>query len=120
RSDRDWSSDVCSSDLDTLTAKGMALLPQWGASSYRIDMVAMHPQRPGRFVLALECDGATYHSAPTARDRDRLRQQHLEALGWRFHRIWSTDWFARRDDEIHRVKEAFAAAVAFADKIDGV
>ena len=44
-------------------------------------------------VLAIECDGARYHSSPTARDRDRLRQDHLERLGWRFHRIWSTDWF---------------------------
>jgi very-short-patch-repair endonuclease len=95
-------------------------VPQWGASSYRIDLVAQHPTRPGRFVLAIECDGATYHSAPTARDRDRLRQQHLEALGWKFHRIWSADWFARRDEEIRRAQAAFAAAVAFADQIDGV
>ena len=81
--------------FDALTARGVKLLPQYGTSCYRIDMVAMHPRQEGRFVLAIECDGATYHSAPTARDRDRLRQQHLEALGWHFHRIWSTDWFMR-------------------------
>ena len=63
---------------DTLTARGLGLLPQFGASKYRIDLVAQHPQQPGRFVLAIECDGASYHSALTARDRDRLRQQHLE------------------------------------------
>jgi REase_MTES_1575/AAA domain len=74
--------------LDALTSRGIHLIPQWGASKYRIDFVAQHPERPGRFVLAIECDGASYHSAPTARDRDRLRQQHLEALGWKFHRIW--------------------------------
>src|SRR3989442_4641830 len=110
----DFEADVC----DTLTAKGMALLPQWGASSYRIDMVAMHPQRPGRFVLALECDGATYHSVPTARDRDRLRQQHLEALGWRFYRIWPTDWFMRREDEINRAIASYQMAVEYADRVD--
>jgi hypothetical protein len=69
-------------------------------------------------VLAIECDGAAYHAAPTARDRDRLRQQQLEALGWRFHRIWSTDWFLRRDDEIRRTLDAFARAVADADAAD--
>ena len=53
-----------------------------------------------------------------ARDRDRLRQQHLEALGWRFHRIWSTDWFLQRDEEIARFVEAFHRAVADADKAD--
>lgn len=69
-------------------------------------------------MLAIECDGASYHSAPTARDRDRLRQQQLEALGWRFHRIWSTDWFQRRESEVSRTLEAYERAVEFADQLD--
>jgi hypothetical protein len=101
--------------MDALTAQGLSLLPQWGASTYRIDLVAQHPNQRGQYVLAIECDGASYHAAHTARDRDRLRQQHLEALGWRFHRIWSTDWFMRRDEEITRTLAAFRAAVAYAD-----
>lgn len=100
---------------DALRDKGIPLLEQWGASRYRIDLVAQHPTEPGRFVLAIECDGATYHSSATARDRDRLRQQHLERLGWRFHRIWSTDWFSRRDSEIERAIGAYEAAVRTAD-----
>jgi very-short-patch-repair endonuclease len=103
---------------DALTACGLKLLGQHGTSCYRLDLVALHPSQPGRFVLAIECDGATYHSAPTARDRDRLRQQHLEALGWRFHRIWSTDWFLRRDQEIQRATAAFNKAVRLADERD--
>lgn len=110
----DFEQDV----FDALKAKGLDLLPQWGVSRYRIDMVAKHPSSPGRFVLAIECDGATYHSAYTARDRDRLRQQHLEALGWRFHRIWSTDWFLNRDAEIERAARAYEDAVATADHLD--
>jgi very-short-patch-repair endonuclease len=100
---------------DALSARGLNLVAQLGASAYRLDLVAQHPAQPGRFVLAIECDGATYHSAPTARDRDRLRQQHLEALGWTFHRIWSTDWFLRRGEEIDRVLKAYQAAVRRAD-----
>lgn len=96
---------------DALSAAGMPLLPQWGVSRYRLDFAAQHRDRPGQFVLAIECDGATYHSAPTARDRDRLRQQHLEALGWHFHRIWSQDWFHRRTDEIRRAVQAYEVAV---------
>jgi very-short-patch-repair endonuclease len=103
---------------DILTARGAHLLPQFGVSGYRIDLVAEHPERRGRLVLAIECDGASYHSVPTTRDRDRLRQQHLEALGWRFHRIWSTDWFLHREHEIQRALEAIKAAVAHADLID--
>jgi hypothetical protein len=63
-------------------------------------------------VLAIECDGATYHSSYTARDRDRLRQQQLENLGWTFHRIWSTDWFLRKEEEVSRAVGAFEKAVA--------
>jgi very-short-patch-repair endonuclease len=105
--------------FDCLSAKGLKVIPQMGASRFRIDMVAEHPKKPGRYVLAIECDGATYHSSYTARDRDRLRQQQLENLGWRFHRIWSTDWFMRKEDEIQRALMAFNESVAFADKLDG-
>jgi hypothetical protein len=66
----DFEQAVC----DELTRHGLKLVGQLGASRYRIDLVAMHPTKPGRYVLAIECDGASYHSAPTARDRDRLRQ----------------------------------------------
>ena len=105
--------------FDCLSTKGLKLIPQMGASRFRIDMVAEHPTKPGRYVLAIECDGATYHSSYTARDRDRLRQQQLENLGWRFHRIWSTDWFMRKEDEIQRAQRAFNESVEFADKLDG-
>jgi very-short-patch-repair endonuclease len=87
---------------DALTQRGLEIVPQYGVSNYRIDLVVKHPAHPGQFVLAIECDGSAYHSAPTARNRDRLRQQHLEALGWRFHRIWSTEWFYNREAEIER------------------
>jgi very-short-patch-repair endonuclease len=97
---------------EALESRGLKVVPQWGSSRYRIDLVVCHPSEPGRFVLAIECDGASYHSAPTARDRDRLRQQHLEALGWHFCRIWSTDWFMRKDAEVQRVIKAYEASLA--------
>ena len=79
-------------------------------------MVAMYPEQPARYVLAIECDGASYHSAHTARDRDRLRQQQLEARGWRFHRIWSTDWFLGREDEVQRALVTFDEAFRLSDE----
>src|SRR6266545_8003462 len=78
----------------------------------------MHPEKPGRPVLAIECDGASYHSGATARDRDRLRQAHLHRLGWRFHRIWSTDWFYNREPETERALAAYQEAVRLADLMD--
>jgi very-short-patch-repair endonuclease len=97
--------------FDALSARGIGIVPQIGCSKFRIDLAACHPTKPGQFVLAIECDGATYHSSYTARDRDRLRQQQLENLGWTFHRIWSTDWFMRKDEEVERAVRAFQRAV---------
>lgn len=84
--------------------------PQVGSAGFRIDLGIRHPDKPGRYILAVECDGATYHSALWARERDRLRQDVLEHLGWRFHRIWSTDWFYHRRQEIDRLRVALEAA----------
>ena len=103
---------------DALESRGIKTRPQFGASRYRIDLVAMHPTKPGRPVLAIECDGASYHSGATARDRDRLRQAHLQRLGWRFFRIWSPDWFNGREAELERALDAYRDAVRRADHSD--
>lgn len=100
---------------DALVKEGIAVTPQHGVSGYRIDFAVKHPEQPGRYVLAIECDGVSYHSSPTARERDRLRQQLLEQLGWRFCRIWSSDWFDDRQTEMQRIVDAFHRAVAVAD-----
>lgn len=107
----DFETDI----YEALTARGLKLVPQVGCSQFRIDFGVVHPAEPGRFILAIEADGATYHSSYTARDRDRLRQQMLENLGWSFHRIWSTDWFQRRPEEIERAAAAWERAIARAD-----
>jgi len=83
---------------------------QVGSGGFRIDLGVRNPDRPGQYILAVECDGATYHSALWARERDRLRQGILESLDWRFHRIWSTDWFYRRAAEIARLASALEEA----------
>jgi very-short-patch-repair endonuclease len=101
--------------LSQLTAAGLSLECQVGCSGYWIDFAAKHPTEPGRYVLAIEADGVMYHSAATARDRDRLRQDHLERLGWRFHRIWSSDWFRHREREVSATVLAFNEALGELD-----
>jgi len=96
---------------DALTAAGLGLVSQYGVSGYRLDFAVQHPDEPGRYVLAIEADGASYHSTETARDRDRIRQSHLERLGWRFHRIWSTEWFRNKDAEIELALSAVRSSL---------
>ena len=100
---------------DTLLRHGLKLTPQYGTSGYWIDFAVQHPSQPGRYILAIECDGATYHSSQSARDRDRLRQEQLERQGWRFHRIWSTEWFQDKDTCAEKTIAAYQDAVRDAD-----
>jgi very-short-patch-repair endonuclease len=104
-------------DLETqlregLLSEGLEVIPRFGASRYRIDLAVRHPDEADRYLLAIESDGPGYHSAPTARDRDRLREEHLEIRGWRFLRVWSPDWFRSRDREVARVVGAYREALA--------
>lgn len=101
---------------DTLVRRGLKLTAQYGTSGYWLDYAIQHPVRPGRYVLAIECDGASYHSSETARDRDRLRQEQLERLGWRFHRIWSSGWFHNKERCVDKALAAYELAVAAADR----
>ena len=94
---------------------GIPLVPQYGESGRWIDFAAMHRNRPGEPVLAIETDGAMYHSSQSARDSDRLRQASLERLGWRFHRIWSTEWFRHKEREIELALIAYEDALKFKD-----
>jgi very-short-patch-repair endonuclease len=86
--------------------------PQVGVAGFRIDLGILDPKRPGRFVLGVECDGAAYHSGRSARDRDRLRQEVLEGLGWKLYRIWSTDWFRNPERESEKLLSAIECACA--------
>jgi very-short-patch-repair endonuclease len=97
--------------LQVVRSMGYAVDPQVGSAGYRIDMAVRHPEREGEYVLAIECDGAMYHSAKAARDRDRLRQQVLEGLGWRMHRIWGLSWVRDRRGQTERLRVAIEAAV---------
>jgi very-short-patch-repair endonuclease len=76
---------------------------QVGVAGFWVDLAIVDPERRGRYMVGVECDGATYHSSPTARDRDRLRQDVLEGLGWRLVRVWSTDWFKNREKALERL-----------------
>jgi len=88
---------------DALQSLGYACSPQVGINGFFIDLGVRHPRHPNYFILGIECDGATYHSSASARDRDRLRQEILENLGWSIHRVWSTDWFRNRDRELQKL-----------------
>ncbi len=94
-----------------LDRRGYKVVTQVGCSGYRIDLAVRHPKYNGVYVLGIECDGAAYHSAVTARDRDRLRQDVLEKMGWSIYRVWSTDWIKDPVTEGNKLIEAVEDAI---------
>ncbi len=95
---------------DALREKGYIVHPQVGCSGYRIDLAVVDQDRPGRYILGIECDGANYHRSKTARDRDKLREAVLNGLGWKLQRVWSTDWWERPVETLARIVAAIEAA----------
>lgn len=112
-----YDSDFEMAVAERLRALGWIVRTQIGVSKFRIDLGVVHPDAPGRFLAGVECDGATYHRSPSARDRDRVRHIILEQLGWRLLRVWSTDFFldaeasvAALDEKLRALLEADRAA----------
>ncbi len=104
--DSDFELEVC----ECLRNHGYEVDTQVGCSGYKIDL-GVKRSGSSDYVLAVECDGATYHSSKNARDRDRLRQSVLERMGWKFYRIWSTEWFNNKSVEQQRLLEAVKDAL---------
>lgn len=100
---REPDSDFEVAVMEALGRHGFECVPQVGVAGFFIDIAVVDPGNPGKYLMGIECDGATYHSAKSARDRDRLRQAILERLGWKIRRIWSTDWFKNPHAELQPI-----------------
>ncbi len=79
-----------------LSSEGFELKPRIGCARYRLDMAVVDPDQPNHYLLGLECDGDMYRKSMLPRDRDRLRDQVLGAMGWQLGHVWSIDWFRGR------------------------
>ncbi len=106
---------VPASDLDPLEADvfqrllsaGLPVIAGCGGPGCAVRLALHDPQRPERSVLAVETDGPAWAALPSVRERDRLRPERLERLGWSVHRLWTADWLRDPDGEVERVREAF-------------
>lgn len=99
----DYDSEFERSVASELTKIGYEVVCQVGSAGFKIDLAIKCPDYPGKYLCGIECDGATYHSSLSARERDRIRQEILESKGWKILRIWSTDWFRNKELEIGKI-----------------
>lgn len=95
-----------------LLERGFAVDAQVGARNFRIDLAIRDPRDMSKYLIGIECDGATYHSARVARDRDLLREKILRDMGWKLHRVWSTEWFQNRDVAIKLMFDSVERALS--------
>ncbi|WP_447965763.1 AAA domain-containing protein [Nitrospira sp. Ecomares 2.1] len=103
--------DLFDSDFEEAVAErlrkmGWTIHTQIGVSKFRIDLGIVHPDHPGKYLAGIECDGATYHRSPSARDRDRVRHAVLNDLGWKLLRIWSTDYWIDSVGTVNKIHES--------------
>ncbi|RSZ66031.1 hypothetical protein EAH68_00260 [Corynebacterium hylobatis] len=84
-----------------IVARGYYVVPQFDAFGYRLDLVVKGAD--GR--LAVECDGDYWHNESHAR-ADRARQRNLERLGWQFVRIFESDFYLDKNEQMQRVFDA--------------
>ncbi|MDP8761543.1 DUF3320 domain-containing protein, partial [Serratia marcescens] len=110
RNEREMDSVFEEQVADALQKAGYQVHPQVGIAGFFIDLAIADPDMPGRYLIGIECDGRAYHSSRSARERDRLRQAVLEDHGWIIHRIWSTDWFHRPEEQLERTLQAIESA----------
>ncbi len=100
-----------SSQFETAVAEaieniGYEVKQNVGVYGYTVNLGVVHPDKPGEFLLGVECDGPTYRDAETVRSRDRLREEVLVKLGWNLHRVWSCDWVNNPAREVARITRA--------------
>jgi len=117
---RDYDSEFERQVAHALDSHGFETHAQVGVAGFFIDLAVVDPETPGRYLLGIECDGANYHRSRSARDRDRLREAVLIDRGWVIHRIWSTDWFHRPEEELRKTLAAIEAAkIEWASRANG-
>jgi len=83
---------------------------QYKIGGFRIDLV-IKSKITMKPIIALECDGAGYHSSNEAYAWDIFREGVITPYGFKFYRIWSTNWWYSADRELNRLVE-------FIEKID--
>jgi very-short-patch-repair endonuclease len=102
---------------DALKLLGYEVHLHIGSSGYRIDLAIVDAKLSGKYLLGITCDGYAYHNSRTARDRDILRSQVLQQLGWTLHKVWSMDWLESPDREIQKIVKAIELAVEAAERL---
>ena len=102
----DFDSDFEIQVYKKLQERGYKVETQIGFSGYKIDLAIVDPSNENKYILGIECDGATFHSSKSVKERDVMRQKFLFEFpkGWvHIERIWSRNWWKNPNREIDKI-----------------
>ena len=103
--------DFANAIAQFITNHGYQVSQHIGCSGYKIDIAIHHPSDSiEQYIAGIECDGLSYASARTARDRDRLRGTVLKNMGWNMYRVWSAEWYKNPEVEGKKLLDFIAQA----------
>ncbi len=77
---------------------------QYKIGGFRIDLV-IKSKITMKPIIAIECDGAEYHSSNEAYAWDIFREKVIKPYGFIFYRIWSTNWWYSAEKELNKLVE---------------
>jgi very-short-patch-repair endonuclease len=79
-----------------IAGRGLRVFAQVKVAGYRIDLVV---EGADGKQLAVECDGDHWHG-PERFDADMQRQRVLERCGWKFWRVWGSEFYESPEDAL--------------------
>ena len=116
-SENNATDSICESIARVIEKSGYEVEHNVGNSQYKIDIAIKNPYDKNSYIVGIECDGKSYCNAKTVRDRDRLRKEVLERMGWKMFRVWSTEWVNNYESEKKRLLDFVKAEI---DKLPNI
>lgn len=95
---------------DEIRAHGYEVHTNIGSSGYRVDIGVVNDANGSAYILGILCDGTSYKSAKTVRDREVIQQDVLRLLGWNVYRVWTMDWIDNQEKVISDIIEVITKA----------
>lgn len=78
------------------------LVVNYTTGGFLIDIAVLPEDKSGR-IVAIECDGSSFHLSPEAYAWDIFRAKYLEKFGMNFIRVWSVNWWNNHERELKRL-----------------
>lgn len=100
----DAQTDIAESIAAEVRKMGYVADTHIGRSNFKVDIAISTADDKDTYLLGILCDGRNYYDTKTERDREITQPGVLRGLGWNLMRIWTVDWFMKREQCLEQIK----------------